>query len=1235
MKTNKAIALLIFFFSFSIFSFAQVGIGTENPDASAILQIESSNQGVLITRVNLSSTSDTSTIASPATGLLIYNTATAGFGSTAVTPGFYFYNGSTWVRLLNTGNIISNTASITANTASITSNNISISANTANLSSYTTSITASITRIGNNSTNIASNTSSITANSTAIDNLTDNDTTYTAGTGLNLSDTEFSIDSSVVTSTYGGDLDVAGTITAPAFVGDGSGLTNLEISDSSITSSKIADGSITIIKLADDSVTSSKIIDDTILNEDVSSSAAIAFSKLDIVKSNITDLGIPAEDTNTTYTAGTGLNLSDTEFSIDSNVVTSTYGGDIEVAGTITATSFSGDGSGLTGLTDTNTTYTAGTGLNLVGTELSIDSSVVTSTYTGNLALTGDITQTGNISTTGTISATAFTGDGSGLTGISTGVNSSTFKDAYLNVVIGTKMKSLTSSKTYWTDPDDGTIYFDGYNGYANIAIGDSTLLFNTTGNYNIGLGFQALLNNIDGNNNIAMGEYALASNIEGSDNIAIGEEALEDNTLGFDNIAIGEDTLKSNTEGSDNIAIGDDALRDNTTGEFNIAIGNDALDSLDEGDNNVSVGVDALNDLASGNYNTALGFEAGGYNEDSDNNISYASGVTLLGALTNSTDSEISNSTAIGYGAVVTASNNIQLGNTDVNYVITSGTVSAAAFVGDGSGLTGISTGVNSSTFKDAYLNVVIGTKMKSLTSSKTYWTDPDDGTIYFDGYNGYANIAIGDSTLLFNTTGNYNIGLGFQALLNNIDGNNNIAMGEYALASNIEGSDNIAIGEEALEDNTLGFDNIAIGEDTLKSNTEGSDNIAIGDDALRDNTTGEFNIAIGNDALDSLDEGDNNVSVGVDALNDLASGNYNTALGFEAGGYNEDSDNNISYASGVTLLGALTNSTDSEISNSTAIGYGAVVTASNNIQLGNTDVNYVITSGTVSAAAFVGDGSGLTDIQIFDSSISSSKIADGSITTSKLAGDSVTSSELADDSVTSNKLADDSVTSSKLVGNSVTSSTISNGTIVNEDVSSSAAISFSKLNIAKSDIIGLGIPAADTNTTYIAGTGLSLSGTEFSINNNVVTSVYAYDLNLQEKLYVGEDLSVLGTTYLNDTYVNGYVVTSDKRLKTDIEDVKAASAQLAQLQPKKYKKKRSIESEEYTIEEMGFLAQDIQKLLPYLVKEGSDPDKLLSLDYNSFIALLVKGFQEHDQALEQVNDRLARIEAALENMK
>lgn len=58
---------------------AQVGIGTNSPNASAQLDVTSTNKGFLPPRVALTATNSAGPITSPAAGLLVYNTATAGF----------------------------------------------------------------------------------------------------------------------------------------------------------------------------------------------------------------------------------------------------------------------------------------------------------------------------------------------------------------------------------------------------------------------------------------------------------------------------------------------------------------------------------------------------------------------------------------------------------------------------------------------------------------------------------------------------------------------------------------------------------------------------------------------------------------------------------------------------------------------------------------------------------------------------------------------------------------------------------------------------------------------------------------------------------------------------------------------------------------------------------------------------------------------------------------------------
>jgi len=102
-----AIFFLTFFFFFVIpatcFSQA-IGIGTNQPDSSAQLDVTSTNKGFLPPRVTLQSTVLAAPVIKPATGLLVYNTATAGGTPVNVSPGYYFWNGTVWVPVINKGN---------------------------------------------------------------------------------------------------------------------------------------------------------------------------------------------------------------------------------------------------------------------------------------------------------------------------------------------------------------------------------------------------------------------------------------------------------------------------------------------------------------------------------------------------------------------------------------------------------------------------------------------------------------------------------------------------------------------------------------------------------------------------------------------------------------------------------------------------------------------------------------------------------------------------------------------------------------------------------------------------------------------------------------------------------------------------------------------------------------------------------------------------------------------------
>ena len=84
---------------------AQVGIGTPSPKEDAILEILSTNKGVLIPRISIA---DNLTKLPDATSheesLLIYNTNTSAgtvLETNKVTPGFYYWRDNKWNRIIN------------------------------------------------------------------------------------------------------------------------------------------------------------------------------------------------------------------------------------------------------------------------------------------------------------------------------------------------------------------------------------------------------------------------------------------------------------------------------------------------------------------------------------------------------------------------------------------------------------------------------------------------------------------------------------------------------------------------------------------------------------------------------------------------------------------------------------------------------------------------------------------------------------------------------------------------------------------------------------------------------------------------------------------------------------------------------------------------------------------------------------------------------------------------------
>src|SRR5690554_1705058 len=99
----RCIILMIFVLLLKANTYSQVGIGTTNPDPSSVLDVQSTNKGLLIPRVSLNNinTSKLDGTNTAAPGLLIYNTNASVIGGNGI--GLYYWKGSTWSAVTPSG----------------------------------------------------------------------------------------------------------------------------------------------------------------------------------------------------------------------------------------------------------------------------------------------------------------------------------------------------------------------------------------------------------------------------------------------------------------------------------------------------------------------------------------------------------------------------------------------------------------------------------------------------------------------------------------------------------------------------------------------------------------------------------------------------------------------------------------------------------------------------------------------------------------------------------------------------------------------------------------------------------------------------------------------------------------------------------------------------------------------------------------------------------------------------
>ena len=657
MKHFFAIALCIFFTAqLQAQSFA-INTDGSTANSSSLLDVKSTDKGVLIPRM---SKAQKNTIASPATGLLI-------FQNSPDSVGFYYYNGSNWLWLATANNITG--WSTTGNAGTDTAVNFIGTTTTMPLrfkqnSQWTGQLNSNTANYfigadaGKNNTlgtnNIGFGSGALNNNTTSVGNTSVGDSAlYTQS--FNNSNTAF-----ISYNTAIGSKALYNNQPSSAF----DGIYNT------------ASGSEALFK-------NTTGIGNSALGYAASRENTTGYYNVAIGVSALSNIIKGGNNTAVGTGAGSGFAGSSDSVSLTTFIGNSAGGfnsRDKVVGIGYGALTFNGLGSTNLNEGKENTAvgfsamqfFTKGSRNTALGHNAMFGLSGSGSTGNDNIGI-GDSTLAGTtsafsnvavgnyaLSKNKTASRNVAIGDSAMYSQSFTNANVSYFQD---NTAIGSKALFYNQPTT-------------SINGAKNTAIGSEALYLNTTGQENTAMGTGALHNNITGSGNTATGRSSNRLSKSGFYNSYFGFESGYTDSTGSTNTGLGAFAMREHRSGNSNVAIGYGALYNDTTGSNKVAIGGQALfNDRSTTLPNTAVGQNALGSTSTGNGNTAIGYSAAITNSTGSRNtiIGYeaapggnASGVTAVGFMAAKGSFNGSNIVAIGDSALYasTQANNMAVGS-------------------------------------------------------------------------------------------------------------------------------------------------------------------------------------------------------------------------------------------------------------------------------------------------------------------------------------------------------------------------------------------------------------------------------------------------------------------------------------------------------------------------------------------------------------------------------------------
>ncbi len=122
--------------------------------------------------------------------------------------------------------------------------------------------------------------------------------------------------------------------------------------------------------------------------------------------------------------------------------------------------------------------------------------------------------------------------------------------------------------------------------------------------------------------------------------------------------------------------------------------------------------------------------------------------------------------------------------------------------------------------------------------------------------------------------------------------------------------------------------------------------------------------------------------------------------------------------------------------------------------------------------------------------------------------------------------------------------------------------------------------------------------------------------------------------------TYANGIVLTSDKRLKTNVNILDYGLSEIMQIKPVSYTKHiaETNQGGHLTLgkgkHEIGFIAQDLYEVMPEVV-EKPENEELWGINYTELIPVLVKGMQEQQELIQQLQAQNEALQSQMQNLQ